>query len=78
MCRICKSEGIPFREVAPTWSEHEIWQEAFITSIILAFQCFHLFNIQILKNRMLKYTLVLIEISVSVLTECQKSRLVAV
>jgi len=78
MYRICRSEGIPFREVAPTWSEHEIWEEAFITSIILAFQCFHLFSIQMLKNTMLKYTLVFLEISVAVLTECLIKPLVAV
>ncbi|KAJ1423804.1 Aminotransferase-like, PLP-dependent enzyme [Sesbania bispinosa] len=29
---VCKSERIPFREVAPSWSEHEIWEEAFITN----------------------------------------------
>ncbi|KAG6758449.1 hypothetical protein POTOM_038797 [Populus tomentosa] len=29
---VCLSKGIPFREVAPSWSEHEFWQEAFITS----------------------------------------------
>ncbi|KAL2316516.1 hypothetical protein Fmac_030392 [Flemingia macrophylla] len=40
MCRVCKTEGIPFREVSPSWSERELWEEAFITSIILAFQCF--------------------------------------
>lgn len=29
---ICLSEGISFREVAPSWSKHDIWEEAFITS----------------------------------------------
>lgn len=71
MCRVCRSEGIPFREVVPSWSEHEIWEEAFITSTVLAFQCFHLISIEMLKNNMLKnnmlkYALVLLEISVSV------------
>ncbi|XP_022138907.1 uncharacterized protein LOC111009973 isoform X2 [Momordica charantia] len=28
----CLSNGIPFREVAPTWSSNEIWEEAFVTS----------------------------------------------
>ncbi|KAL4016184.1 hypothetical protein IC575_023815 [Cucumis melo] len=28
----CSSKGISFREVAPTWSSNEIWEEAFITS----------------------------------------------
>ncbi|KAG2723582.1 hypothetical protein I3843_02G154400 [Carya illinoinensis] len=29
---VCLSKGISFREVAPSWSKHEIWEEAFITS----------------------------------------------
>ncbi|XP_038891446.1 uncharacterized protein LOC120080860 isoform X6 [Benincasa hispida] len=28
----CSSNGISFREVAPTWSSNEIWEEAFVTS----------------------------------------------
>lgn len=32
LCRVCLSKGIPFREVAPSWSESEFWAEAFITS----------------------------------------------
>ncbi|KAA8534327.1 hypothetical protein F0562_031846 [Nyssa sinensis] len=27
---VCSSMGIPLREVAPSWSESEIWEEAFI------------------------------------------------
>ncbi|KAJ4977977.1 hypothetical protein NE237_008757 [Protea cynaroides] len=29
---ICSRRGIPFREVAPSWSNRELWEEAFITS----------------------------------------------
>nr|DAD26060.1 TPA_asm: hypothetical protein HUJ06_027528 [Nelumbo nucifera] len=29
---ICSSKGIPFREVAPSWSERELWEEAFVTN----------------------------------------------
>lgn len=35
---VCLSKGIPFREVAPSWSEHEFWQEAFITSSLRIIQ----------------------------------------
>ncbi|KAK7343590.1 hypothetical protein VNO77_12442 [Canavalia gladiata] len=42
---VCRSEGIPFREVAPSWSEHEIWEEAFITSSLRVLQ--HVDNIQV-------------------------------
>ncbi|KAJ6720321.1 D-AMINOACID AMINOTRANSFERASE-LIKE PLP-DEPENDENT ENZYMES SUPERFAMILY PROTEIN [Salix viminalis] len=35
---VCLSKGIPFREVAPSWSEHEFWQEAFITSSLRIMQ----------------------------------------
>ncbi|KAK7357473.1 hypothetical protein VNO80_16761 [Phaseolus coccineus] len=42
---ICRNEGIPFREVAPTWSEHEIWQEAFITNSLRLLQ--HVDSIQV-------------------------------
>ncbi|KAH1225163.1 hypothetical protein GmHk_11G032137 [Glycine max] len=31
---VLESEGIPFREVAPSWSECEIWEEAFITNLV--------------------------------------------
>lgn len=39
LCRVCLSKGIPFREVAPLWSEREFWAEAFITSkpLLLSF-----------------------------------------
>ncbi|KAG6486173.1 hypothetical protein ZIOFF_054743 [Zingiber officinale] len=30
--RICSSMNIPIEEVAPSWSDHALWQEAFITS----------------------------------------------
>ncbi|OVA13522.1 Aminotransferase [Macleaya cordata] len=29
---VCLARGISFREVAPSWSEHELWEEAFITN----------------------------------------------
>ncbi|EOA24486.1 hypothetical protein CARUB_v10017743mg [Capsella rubella] len=29
---VCLSKGIPCRERAPSWSDHELWEEAFITS----------------------------------------------
>ncbi|CDP04308.1 unnamed protein product [Coffea canephora] len=29
---ICLRNGIPFREVAPSWSQHNMWREAFITN----------------------------------------------
>ncbi|AEE79321.1 D-aminoacid aminotransferase-like PLP-dependent enzymes superfamily protein [Arabidopsis thaliana] len=29
---VCLSEGIPYRERAPSWSERELWEEAFITT----------------------------------------------
>ncbi|KAK6137777.1 hypothetical protein DH2020_028476 [Rehmannia glutinosa] len=29
---ICLKIGIPFREVAPSWSKHELWTEAFVTN----------------------------------------------
>ncbi|CDY56957.1 hypothetical protein HID58_035437 [Brassica napus] len=29
---VCISKGIPYRERAPSWSERELWEEAFITS----------------------------------------------
>ncbi|KAL6123826.1 hypothetical protein ACLB2K_076343 [Fragaria x ananassa] len=35
---VCLSKGIPFREVAPLWSEHEFWEEAFITSSLRLMQ----------------------------------------
>lgn len=32
LCRVCLSKEIQVREVAPSWSQHELWEEAFITS----------------------------------------------
>ncbi|KAJ8766076.1 hypothetical protein K2173_020592 [Erythroxylum novogranatense] len=29
---VCLNNGIPFQEVAPSWSKRELWQEAFVTS----------------------------------------------
>lgn len=29
---VCSNMGIPLREVAPSWSGHELWKESFITS----------------------------------------------
>ncbi|XP_019452854.1 PREDICTED: uncharacterized protein LOC109354663 [Lupinus angustifolius] len=42
---VCRSEGIPFREIAPSWSEHEIWEEAFITNSLRLVQ--HVDSIQV-------------------------------
>ncbi|CAL0320436.1 unnamed protein product [Lupinus luteus] len=42
---VCRSEGIPCREIAPSWSEHEIWEEAFITSSLRLVQ--HVDSIQV-------------------------------
>ncbi|XP_050386190.1 uncharacterized protein LOC126802589 [Argentina anserina] len=41
---VCLSKGIPFREVAPLWSEREIWEEAFITSSLRIMQ--HVENVR--------------------------------
>ncbi|XP_030451071.1 uncharacterized protein LOC115673126 isoform X1 [Syzygium oleosum] len=35
---VCLSKGIPFREVAPSWSMHELWEEAFITNSLRLLQ----------------------------------------
>ncbi|XP_059666129.1 uncharacterized protein LOC132311963 [Cornus florida] len=35
---ICSSNGIPLREVAPSWLERETWKEAFITSSLRLLQ----------------------------------------
>lgn len=35
---VCLTKGIPFREVAPLWSEHEMWEEAFITNSLRILQ----------------------------------------
>lgn len=32
LVRVCLNKGIPIREVSPSWSKHELWEEAFITS----------------------------------------------
>ncbi|RCV09849.1 hypothetical protein SETIT_2G062700v2 [Setaria italica] len=29
---VCNDIGIPVREISPSWSKHELWQEAFVTS----------------------------------------------
>ncbi|MED6198900.1 hypothetical protein PIB30_070942 [Stylosanthes scabra] len=42
---VCGREGIPIREVAPSWSEHGIWEEAFITSGLRILQ--HVESIQV-------------------------------
>ncbi|KAK1270525.1 hypothetical protein QJS04_geneDACA012674 [Acorus gramineus] len=31
---ICARRNIPFREVAPSWSDRELWQEAFVTKTV--------------------------------------------
>lgn len=35
---ICLKIGIPFREVAPSWSKRELWMEAFITNSLRVLQ----------------------------------------
>ncbi|KAL6897773.1 hypothetical protein ACP4OV_006732 [Aristida adscensionis] len=35
---ICHDIGIPVREVSPSWSKHELWQEAFVTSSLRLIQ----------------------------------------
>ncbi|KAM4094171.1 hypothetical protein ACB094_06G175400 [Castanea mollissima] len=35
---VCLSKGISFREVAPSWSKHETWEEAFITNSLRLLQ----------------------------------------
>ncbi|XP_028552520.1 uncharacterized protein LOC110109581 isoform X1 [Dendrobium catenatum] len=42
---VCSSIGIPLREVAPSWSSHELWKESFITSGLRLVQ--HVESIQI-------------------------------
>ncbi|KAK1318771.1 hypothetical protein QJS10_CPB04g01211 [Acorus calamus] len=35
---ICATRNIPFREVAPSWSDRELWQEAFVTNSLRILQ----------------------------------------
>ncbi|KAF8643440.1 hypothetical protein HU200_066871 [Digitaria exilis] len=35
---VCHDIGIPVREISPSWSKHELWQEAFVTSKNITFQ----------------------------------------
>ncbi|XP_073143745.1 uncharacterized protein [Henckelia pumila] len=42
---ICLKFGIPFREIAPSWSQRELWTEAFITNSLRLIQ--HVETIQI-------------------------------
>lgn len=35
---VCLSMGIPLREVAPSWSKCELWEEAFITNSLRVMQ----------------------------------------
>ncbi|KAI9082857.1 hypothetical protein K1719_035187 [Acacia pycnantha] len=42
---VCRSKGIPFCEVAPSWSEHEMWEEAFITNSLRILQ--HVDSVQV-------------------------------
>ncbi|CAN6463184.1 unnamed protein product [Victoria cruziana] len=42
---ICSSMGIPFCEVAPSWSKHGIWAEAFVTNSLRLVQ--HVKRIQV-------------------------------
>ncbi|KAF3329927.1 Amino-transferase class IV [Carex littledalei] len=41
---ICSDKGIPLREIAPSWSERNFWEEAFITSSLRIVQ--HVDSIQ--------------------------------
>ncbi|XP_011102086.1 uncharacterized protein LOC105180130 isoform X2 [Sesamum indicum] len=45
---ICLKIGIPFREVAPSWSKRELWMEAFITNSLRILQ--HVETIQAPKS----------------------------
>jgi hypothetical protein len=38
--RVCHDIGIPVREISPSWSKHELWQEAFVTSKNIPSQIF--------------------------------------
>ncbi|XP_057981870.1 uncharacterized protein LOC131167089 isoform X3 [Malania oleifera] len=42
---VCLTKGIPLREVAPSWSKHEAWEEAFVTSSLRLMQ--HVETIQV-------------------------------
>ncbi|KAF9616040.1 hypothetical protein IFM89_028337 [Coptis chinensis] len=42
---VCQSRGIPFREVAPCWSQRKLWNEAFITNSLRVVQ--HVEKIQV-------------------------------
>ncbi|XP_028790667.1 uncharacterized protein LOC114746606 [Neltuma alba] len=42
---VCRSNGIPFREVAPSWSDREVWEEAFITNSLRILQ--HVDSVQV-------------------------------
>ncbi|XP_044507834.1 uncharacterized protein LOC123227198 isoform X2 [Mangifera indica] len=42
---VCLNKGIPIREVSPSWSKHELWEEAFITSSLRILQ--HVESIQV-------------------------------
>ncbi|ONK77018.1 uncharacterized protein A4U43_C02F2260 [Asparagus officinalis] len=43
--KACNSLGIPFREVAPSWADRDLWKEAFITSSLRLVQ--HVESIQV-------------------------------
>ncbi|KAL5733400.1 hypothetical protein ACOSQ2_033092 [Xanthoceras sorbifolium] len=45
---VCASKGIPLSEVAPSWSEHELWEEAFITNSLRVLQ--HVESIQVPRS----------------------------
>ncbi|XP_062202842.1 uncharacterized protein LOC133905143 isoform X3 [Phragmites australis] len=42
---VCHDLGIPVREVSPSWSKHELWQEAFVTSSLRLIQ--HVESVQV-------------------------------
>ena len=50
---MCHDIGIPVREISPSWSKHELWQEAFVTSKNILSQ------IRSQKQLLVRYDLVL-------------------
>ncbi|XP_039799541.1 uncharacterized protein LOC120664386 isoform X2 [Panicum virgatum] len=42
---VCHDIGIPVREISPSWSKHELWQEAFVTSSLRLIQ--HVESVQV-------------------------------
>ncbi|CAL2242550.1 unnamed protein product [Prunus armeniaca] len=55
---VCLSKGIPFREVAPSWSASEFWAEAFITSKPLLISSYFKFGLRKHFPRFLEYFII--------------------